>query len=186
MDWFSRESRNRKPSIFPLRSGFPVKIFPRKPIHWIFRPTKIAPEFDGKPRQGSHKSLSFCRSAGLQHRSRYLAPPKWPRSRWWKVTWKNHYPLQGKYKKMVGKYGKMMGNCEKIWEKHWKMGLEWHYQPPWSASWGDKSSGSFVISHHCSQAVNFGMKFQGYVMSPTQLWWLPNWVPKFSSAMVAP
>ena len=70
-----------------------------------------------------------------------------------------------------------MGNCEKIWENYWKMGLEWHYQPPWSASWGDKGSGSFVISHHCSQAVNFGMKFQGYVMSPTQLWWLPNWVP---------
>ena len=36
MDWFLGENLNRKPSIFQFFIwGFPVKIFPTKPIHWM-------------------------------------------------------------------------------------------------------------------------------------------------------
>jgi len=45
MDWFSRENRNRKPSIFPVNIwAFPVNV-PWKPIYWYFvqsRSNKLA------------------------------------------------------------------------------------------------------------------------------------------------
>ena len=50
MDWFSRENLHRKPSIFGFSHsiwGFPVSIFPTKPIHWTNQLliTRVSPVF---------------------------------------------------------------------------------------------------------------------------------------------